>query len=212
MNAQNWAEQDIERGISYLADHEQEATDTTILTTGDDHRILLPTGLPAYGANVVGMFMMAPLLLFMLVLTVFPIQILWSGKILSTTPMALILLCLSLLWGLTKVFQLMLKNRELFPRCYFVTLGYRGIAMHFTRLHFPFHRPRMSIAWKDIKLVKKDSHAFMPVLFLGALRVTTVEVVSSTGEKVIIPFWLAGEKGLATAEQIERLIGQKIKR
>ena len=212
MNTQNWAEQDIERGISYLADHEHEAVDTTVLTTGDDHLILLPTGLPAYGANVVGIFMMAPLLLFMLVLTVFPIQILWSGKILSTTPIVLILLCLSLLWGLTKVFQLMLKNRELFPRCYFVTLGNRGIAMHFTRLHFPFHRPSMSIKWKDIKLVKKDSHAFMPVLFLGALRVTTVEVVSSTGEKVIIPFWLAREKALATAEQIEKLIRQKIKR
>ena len=212
MNAQNWAEQDIERGISYLADHEQEATDTTILATGDGHRILLPTGLPAYGANVVGMFMMAPILLFMLVLTLFPIQILWSGKGFSTTSIVLILLCLSLLWGLTKILRLMLKNRELFPRCYFVTLGNRGIAMHFTRLHFPFHRPRLSIAWKDIKLVKKLSHAFMPVLFLGALRVTTVEVVSFTGEKVIIPFRLDGEKTIATAEKIERLIYQKIKR
>ena len=106
----------------------------------------------------------------------------------------------------------MLKNRELFPRCYFVTLGNRGIAMHFTRLHFPFHRPCMSISWKHIQSVKKDSYAFMPVLFFGTLRVTTVEVVSSTGEKVIIPFRLAGEKALATAEQIERLIRQKIKR
>jgi len=210
MNAQNWAEQDIERGISYLADHEQKATDTTILTTGDDTRILLPTGLPAYGANVVGMFMMAPILLFMLVLTLFPIQILWSGKIFSTIPMVLIMLCLALLWGLTKILRLMLKNRDLFPRCYFVTLGNRGIAMHFTRLHFPFYRPRMSIPWKEIQAVKKDSHAFMPVLFLGALRVTTVEVASSTGEKVIIPFRLDGEKAAATAEQIERLIYQRI--
>ena len=212
MTAQNWAEKDIERGINYLEDHEHEATETAILTAGDDHRILLPTGLPAYGANVVGMFMMAPLLLFMLVLAVFPIQILWTGKGLSTTPIILILLCLTLLWGLTKVFQLMLKNRELFPRCYFVTLGQKGIAMHFTRLHFPFHRSCMSISWKDIQTVKKNTCAFMPVLFLGALRVTTVDVVSSTGEKVIIPFRLDGEKAVATAEQIERLIRQKIKR
>ncbi|MCH8313655.1 MAG: hypothetical protein IID17_11790, partial [Nitrospinae bacterium] len=149
---------------------------------------------------------------FMLILTVFPIQILWSGKGLSTTSIILILTCLILFWGLTKVFQLMLKNRELFPRCYFVTLGQRGIAMHFNRLHFPFHRSRLSIKWKDIKLVKKFSHAFMPVLFLGALRVTTVEVVSFTGEKVIIPFRLTGEKALVTAEEIQRLIYQKIKR
>jgi len=212
MNTQNWAEQDIERGISYLADHEQEATDSTILTTGDGHRILLPTGLPAYGANIVGMFMMAPILLFMLVLTLFVLQIFGSGKILSTVSMVLILLCLALLLGLTRILRLMLKNRDLFPRCYFVTLGHRGIAMHFTRLHFPIHRPRMSIAWKDIQTVKKDSHTFMPVLFLGALRITTIDVVSSTGEKIIIPFRPTGKKAAATAEMIEKLIRQKIKR
>jgi hypothetical protein len=212
MNAQNWAEQDIDRGINYLADHENEATEATILTAGDDIRILLPTGLPAFGANVVGMFMMAPLLLFMLVMTLFPIQILWSGKALSATPAILIVVCLGLLWGLTKVFQLMLKNRDLFPRCYFVTLGAHGIAMHFTRLHFPGHRPSLSIPWKDIKSVEKNTHAFMPILFLGALRVTTVDVVSATGDKVIIPFRLSEEKALITAEQIETLIRQKIKR
>ena len=212
MKAQNWAEKDIDRGMSYLADHEQEAADATILPVDGDTRILLPTGLPAFGANVVGMFMMAPLLLFMLVLTLFPILILWTGNSLSTTSIILVLLCLALLWGLTKVFRLMLKNRELFPRCYFVTLGARGVAMHFTRLHFPFHRPSMSIMWKDIQAVKKNTAAFIPVLFLGALRVTTIDVVSLNGEKVIIPFRLPEEKALATAEQIERLIGQKTRR
>jgi hypothetical protein len=57
--------------------------------------------------------------------------------------------------------------------------------------------------------VKKNTHAFMPILFLGALRVTTVDVISNAGETIIIPFRLDGEKALATAEQIERLIGQK---
>jgi hypothetical protein len=212
MNTQNWAEQDIDRGISYLAEHEPEATDTPIVKADDDTQILLPTGLPAFGANIVGMFMMAPLLLFMLVLTLFPLQIILSGNGLSITSAILIGLCLALLWGLTKVFQLMLKNRDLFPRCYFVTLGAHGIAMHFSRLHFPFHRPRMSIAWKDIQTAKKNTHAYMPVLFLGILRVPTVDVVSSTGDTVIIPFRLPEEKALTTAEQIERLIGQKIKR
>jgi hypothetical protein len=212
MNTQNWAEMDIDRGIVYLEDHELEATDTTVLSAGDELQILLPTGLPAFGANVVGMFMMAPLLLFMLFLILFPIQILWSETSPSTASMGLILVGLALLWGLTKVLQLMLKNRELFPRCYFVTLGARGMAMHFTRLHFPFHRPRMSMTWKEIQAVKKNTHAFMPFLFLGALRVTTVDVVSSTGEKIIIAFRLPREKAIETAGQIEKLIGQKIKR
>jgi hypothetical protein len=211
MNAQNWAEQDIDRGINYLSGNELEATENTILTAGDDLLILLPTGLPAVGANVVGMFMMAPLLLFMLVLTLFPIQILWSANSLSLTPVILVLLCLSLLWGLSKVFQLMLRNRDLFPRCYFVTLGARGIAMHFTRLHFPVQRPCMSIAWKDIQGVKKNTLAFMPFYFFGFLRATTVDVVSSSGDKVIIPFRLSDEKALATAKRIEELISQKTK-
>jgi hypothetical protein len=216
MNAQNWAEQDIDRGMSYLADHEQEALDATILTAGNDTKILLPTGLPAFGANVVGMFMMAPLILFMLILTLFPlfsVQILWNGLALSKMQaIILIVISLALLWGLTKVFRLMRKNRELFPRCYFVTLGARGIAMHFTRLHFPFHRPRMSIAWKDIQAVKKNTIAFMPILFFGALRATTIEVISFNGEKIIIPFRLPVEKTLAIAQQIEQLIGQKTRR
>ncbi len=216
MNAQNWAEQDIDRGMSYLADHEQEAINATILTAGDDTKILLPTGLPAFGANVVGMFMTAPLVLFMLILTLFPlfsIQNLWNGLALSKIQATiLIVISLALLWGLTKVFRLMLKNRELFPRCYFVTLGMRGVSMHFTRLHFPFHRPRMSIVWKDIQAVKINTAAFMPVLFFGALRVTTIEVVSSNGEKIIIPFRLPSEKALAMSHQIEQLIGQKTRR
>jgi hypothetical protein len=212
MNTQNWAEQDIDRGMSYLEDHEQEATESTILTAGDDTKILLPTGLPAFGANVMGMFMMAPLILFMLILTVFPLQLLWSGNALTQNLIFLILLSFALLWGVTKVFRLMLKNRDLFPRCYFVTLGARGIAMHFTRLHFPFNLPCLSITWKDIQTVQKNTTAFMPVLFLGALRVTTVDVVASNGEKIIIPFRLSDEKAIATAEQIEQLIDQKTKR
>jgi hypothetical protein len=52
----------------------------------------------------------------------------------------------------------------------------------------------------------------MPVFFLGALRVTTVDVVASNGEKIIIPIRLPDEKAIATVEQIERLIGQKTRR
>jgi hypothetical protein len=212
MNAQNWAEQDIDKGMGYLEDHEQKATDANILTTDDNIKILLPTGLPAFGANVVGMFMMAPLILFMMILTVFPLQLLWSETALTQNLIFLILLSTALLGGLVIVFRLMLKNRELFPRSYFVTLGERGITMHFSRLHFPFNRPRLSIPWKDIEVVKKNTTAFMPILFLGILRATTVEVISSSGEKVIIPFRLPAEKAITTAEDIEQLIGQKPRR
>ena len=217
MNTQNWAEQDIDRGMHYLAEHEQETSRRHHFKhAGNDTKIFLPTGLPAFGANVVGMFMMAPLILFMLVLALFPllsIQLLWKGLALSKLQaIIMIVIPLALLWGLTKVFRLMLKNRELFPRCYFVTMSACGIAMHFTRLHLPFHRPRISIIWKDIQTVKKNTIAFMPILFLGVLRVTTIEVISFNGEKIVIPFRLPAEKAFAMAEQIEQLIAQKTKR
>lgn len=211
MNSQNWAENDIDQGINYLADHETEATTEMILTTDSKIKILLPSGLPAYGANITGIFMMSPILLFIVILILFPIQILWSAG-LSTTTVFLSLLCIALAWGLKKVLQLMLKNRELFPRCYFVTLGKSGIAMHFSRLHFPFHPPRMAVLWKDIQTVKRIKNLFLPALFVGNPWTTTIEIAASDGKKILIPFRLPIEKENTIADKIESLIHQKIKK
>lgn len=211
MNSQNWAENDIDQGINYLADHETEATTETILTTDREIKILLPSGLPAYGTNITGIFMMAPILLFIVILVLFPIQILWSAG-LSTTTGILSLLCIALAWGLKKVLQLMLKNRDLFPRCYFVTLGNNGIAMHFSRLHFPFHPSKMAVLWKDIQRVKRIRNLFLPGLFVGNPWATAIEVVSSNGKKIFIPFHLPQEKENAIAEKIESLIYKKLKK
>lgn len=205
MNSQNWAEKDIERGISYLADHEEQATTETILTAEDDTTILLPSGLPVYGANITGIFMMAPLFLFIAILILFPIRILGSTHGLSSFTVALTVVFLLLAWGLAKVIQLMLKNRDLFPRCYFATLGRVGMAMHFTRLHFPFHPPRMAVTWKEIQSVRKST-----ILFFGVLRTTTLEVICSGGRKILIPFRLPREKSDALADKIELLIQKKI--
>lgn len=207
MNSQNWAEKDIERGINYLADHEEQATTETILTVEEDTTILLPSGLPVYGANITGIFMMAPLFLFIVILILFPIRILGSTHGLSSFTLALSIVFLLLGWGLTKVIQLMLKNRDLFPRCYFVTLGRQGIAMHFTRLHLPFHAPRAAVTWKEVQTVRRRT-----TLFFGILRVTAVEVICSGGKKIIIPFRLPSKQSDATANKIELLIQRKIKK
>lgn len=207
MNSQNWAEKDIERGISYLADHEEQATTETIIPAGEDTTILLPSGLPVYGANITGMFMMAPLLLFIAILILFPARILWSTHGISSFTIVLGLCFLLLIWGLIKVIRLMLKNRDLFPRCYFITLGHVGVAMHFTRLHFPFHPPRMAVTWKEIKSVRKST-----ILFFGVLRATTLEVICSEGKKIFIPFRLSKKQSDTTAGEIELLIQKKIKK
>ena len=210
MNSQNWAEKDIDRGIKYLADHEEEALTETILPADDHTTILVPSGLPVYGANITGFFMMAPIMVFIVIIILFPIRILWSTQGLPVTTVIMSLVCLLLAWGLIKVFQLMLKNRDLFPRCYFVTLGHQGIAMHFTRLHFPFHPPRQSILWKKLKTVQRSKTLFLPALFFGSPWVTVIEVISTNGEKIFIPFRLPPDKFHATETEIKSLIANKI--
>ncbi|GJL77889.1 MAG: hypothetical protein NPINA01_08780 [Nitrospinaceae bacterium] len=212
MNSQNWAEKDIDRGIKYLADHETEAKAETVLATEEDITILLPSGLPAFGANISGIFMMAPLLLFLLILILFPIRILSSTRGLPITTVVLSVLCLLFAWGLTKAIQLMLKNRDLFPRCYFVTLGNQGIVMHFSRLQFPLQASRLAIEWREIQTVRRGRSLFIPALLFGNPWVTSLEVISKGGDKILIPFRLSSEKLQATQEKIESLISQKINR
>jgi len=212
MNSQNWAEKDIERGISFLAEHEDEAKNETILTAGENTTILLPVGLPVYGANITGIFMLAPLLLFIVILVLFPARILWSTHGLSSFTMVLSFCFLLLIWGLVKVIQLMLKNRDLFPRCYFVTLSDTGMAMHFTRLHFPFHAPRLAVTWDEIQSVQRNTTLFLPALFFGFPWVNTLEVICPGGKKILIPFRLPKDTSNAVTKKIEQLIRQRIQK
>ncbi len=80
--------------------------------------------------------------------------------------------------------RLLTSNRDLFPRTHFVTLGDEGIAMHFSRLNYPYRNPKAAIAWKDIKLIERKP---MPATALpGILPKTALEVVSINGERVAI--------------------------
>lgn len=210
MTSKNWAQQDIEWAINYVSGHETEAETATILDTGHEITILLPSGLPAYGAHFIGIFMMAPILVFMAITILFPARILWSGENMSATSALMTLVCLGLFWGLTKILKLMLTNRDLFPRLYFVTLGKQGIAMHFSRLQLPFNCPRMSILWQDIKTLKSSKLFFLPGLLLGTPMASTIEAISHSGEKVLIPFRVQRKQRQAVTEQIEKLIGGRI--
>ncbi len=212
MTSKNWAEQDIEEAIKYISEHEVEAKSATILDTDHGITILLPQGLPAYGAHFIGIFMMAPILLFMAILIFFTIQILWSGAGLSGSSVLLTLLCLLLFWALTKILQLMMKNRDLFPRRYFATLGSTGVTMHFSRFQFPLNPPRMAIRWTDIKLIERSKSFFLPGLFCGNPITTTIAVNASNGEQVLIPFRLPENQSHVVAEQIETLISSRTRR
>ncbi len=184
----DWAKKDFESGSDHLSDHEEEARSQTILRTGDGVTVVLPFGLPGLGIRLHGFIMLAPILLFMVLLLWFPAIVFRAEWESATTPVVVTAGCVVLFWALARVLQLMSKNRDLFPRRYFVTLGERGIAMHFSRLHFPAGRAKPAISWRDAASIETCSRVYFPAWFLGIPRVETLEVVSKDGAQVKIPF------------------------
>ena len=71
MNQESWVKKDYQAGLNFIIDHEEEAASNTILATGVDVTILLPSGLPLYGTGFYGIFMLAPIVLFMLIISYF---------------------------------------------------------------------------------------------------------------------------------------------
>jgi hypothetical protein len=132
--------------------------------------------------------MMAPLLLFIILCILFPIIVLQSEWNSVTTPFVAISGSLVLLWALLKVLRMMLKNRDLFPLSYFVTLGEKGLAMHFARWHFFAKYSKTALQWQDVQSVETTSRFYFPAALVGYFNVKTLEIVSRNGDRIIIPF------------------------
>ncbi|MFQ5450845.1 MAG: hypothetical protein ACE5E9_09455 [Nitrospinaceae bacterium] len=211
MEIATWAAQDFEIGMDYVEDHEEQATASALLETDRGLKVILPKGLPALGVHFLGIYMMAPLLLFMAVLAWLLFVIWSSAESLTLARVLWSLLCLGLFWGLTRALKLLLTNRELFPRRHFVTLGDRGIAMHFSRLHFLPGGSRTAIPWKEVRSVQRNKMLFPPAWLMGVPRVPALEVVSARGEKVRIPFHPSKTQPNPDLEKAEQWIRQKMK-
>jgi hypothetical protein len=205
MNNEIWASKNYDHADAFIAEHEEETKTRAVIDCGNGIHAVLPKGLPALKIRFHGLFMIAPLPLLMACVIFLPLSgFLGEWKVNATT-LGISLLCLLMLAGLMRVILVMLNNRDMFPRKYFVTLGPEGLAMHFSNIHFPTVNPSAFIAWKDVESVQRASSFFLPALLLGRPRVPTLQVVSRQGPVVTIPMLLPSsilEKEFTHAETL----------
>lgn len=208
MTVPAWSEEDFAAAQRYLTHHEERARVSAVLQTDSGVTVVLPYGLPGLGVTFHGVFMAAPIVLFLALLGTFLIVGVEEDWGFNAVTLALAALCGLLLWGLGKALKLLLKSRELFPRRHFVTLGSRGIGMHFRRWQLPGGNPRAAIAWEEVAQVRRGGKRFFPpALLCGVIAAETLELESAAGEKVTIPFHRrAGESGNVLACMIEEAV------
>ena len=212
MTQPDWSSQDYASARKFLAENEEQAASDTVLDAGDGLTVILPTGLPAYGMSFPGIFMLAPLIVFMAILILFPVLGFVTQWDITLTTLIITAGCAIMFWGFTRILRLMFANRDLFPQICFVTLGRKGIAMHFSRLHFPFRSSRTSIPWKKITSAQKTTCLFLPALLFGNPFADSIEVLSEkSGEKILIPFRLPEHQADAVKDAVENLIRQNRK-
>lgn len=210
MNPPDWAATDYAAGWEHILHHEEEIRTSPLLDAGNGLTVVVPRGLPACKVHWTGGFMLAPLVVFMVTVAVFPVLGFSTRWEAGPVPVGITLGCLLLFLGLAGVLQLMVKNRDLFPRYYFVTLGTRGVAMHFSRFHFPWKDPRTALSWRDVVSVERTRLLFPPALLVGRLLLPALRVVGPNRETVEIPFPPFPES-VPACDQAEQAIHQRIR-
>ena len=210
MNSKNWTSNNYNLADDYIAEHEEETKNRAVIDCGKGIHAVLPKGLPALKIRFHGLFMIAPLPLLMACVIFLPLSGFLGEWEVNGTTLGISLLCLLMLVGLMRVILVMLNNRDMFPRKYFVTLGPEGLAMHFSRIHFPTVDPKAFVSWKDVKSVERASTFFLPALLLGRPSVPALEVVSKEGPSAFIPMLLPSSTIEKEFSQVEALIQQHL--
>ena len=210
MNNENWASKNYDHADAYIAEHEEETQTRAVIDCGKGIHAVLPKGLPALKIRFHGLFMIAPLPLLMACVLFLPLSGFLGEWEVNATTLGISVLCLLMLAGLMRVILVMLNNRDMFPRKYFVTLGPEGLAMHFSRIHFPAAHPQAFIAWEDVASVQRASSFFLPALLLGRATVPALQVVSRHGPVVTLPMLLPPSTFEKEFTQAEALIQQHL--
>ena len=205
----NWSEKDYQIGLNFIRNNEDQANSDTILYTDNNVSVISPSGLPIFGAGFYGIFMLAPIVLFMLMISYLIIIVLTANSLETQSQLLFSSVCLFFLWALTKVLKLIISKHELFPRNYFSTVGTQGVAGHYSKLHFPFHST-VTIKWTEIKSIRSYSTFFLPGFILGIFKVYIVEIHSKEGRILKFPFYAPEKKALAITEKILQLINPKL--
>ena len=206
MNNAHWTSKNYDRADAYVAAHEEETKTRAVIDCGDGVYAILPKGLPALKMRFHGLFMIAPLPLLMACVIFLPLSGFLGEWEINTTTLGISLLCLVMLAGLIRVIVVMLNIRDMFPRKYFVTLGPEGLAMHFSRIHFPAGHPKAFIPWNEVASADRTSAFFLPALLLGRLSVPALRVASQKGAPVVIPLRSPKPERENDFERIENLI------
>ena len=210
MNNENWTSKYYDHADAYIVEHEEEIHTHAVIDCGKGVHAILPKGLPALKIRFHGLFMIAPLPILIACVIFLPLSGFLGEWEINGTTLGISLLCLLMLAGLIRVMLVMLNNRDMFPRAYFVTLGPEGLAMHFSRIHFPATHPKACIAWKDVESVQRASCFFLPALLLGRPTVPALQIVSRHGPVVILPLLLSPSTLEEEFTQVEALIQQHL--
>ena len=208
MNQEDWPTKDYQTALSYINEHEDEAVLNIILPV--DQSITAVLGLPLYGAGFYGIFMLSPIILFMLVTSYFMFVILNLDSMAIQTQMFFFVGYLFLLWALIKALQLLISTRDLFPRKYFTTLSTKGVSSHYSKIHFPFHS-QVTLDWNDVESTRVYQSFLLAGLFAGFLKVYIVEITSKRGDILKIPFHIPSDQAISVSDAILDVVNQKMK-
>lgn len=210
MNNENWVSKDYDLAETYISEHEEAAKAGAVIDCGHEVHAILPKGLPALKIRFQGLFMIAPLPLLMACVIFLPLSGFLGEWEVNGITLGISLLCLLMLAGLMRVILVMLNNRDMFPREYFVTLGPEGLVMHFSCIHFPATNPKTIIIWKDVESVQRTSTLFFPALLLGRLRVPAIKIESRHGPVAFIPMLLPPDMLEKEFSRAEALVQQHL--
>ena len=205
MSKVKWAQSNYAIGLDFITQNEEQAKASTLLDAGCGVTVALPTGLPLYSLGLYSAFILAPILLFIMVVAYFLVAFLFSGHGTTGTLFMISGACIFMLWGLGKVLQILFSVRELFPRKFFATLGKKGVAMHFSRWHFPL-QSQTAIAWNDVESTLVTTTLFLPGLLVGIPKTTIFEITAKNGELLKIPFHPKNDVAQSIIEAIGRQI------
>ena len=174
--------------------------------TGRGVTVIYPIGIPAFGITFHGVFMASPLILFCLILGLFPVVGFVKGWVINGTSILLTSGSLVLIYGLIKTFLLMAQNRDLFPHRHFVTMGVEGIAGHFARWQIPEPMGRSAIPWNRVKSVQRGRCIFLPAFIRGSIYVDAILVQSMDGDILAVPVCVPDRESEILLLEIEETI------
>ena len=161
MSQENWAKFDYQIALNFITENKDVTLSDPILVTEKNVTAILPSGLPLYGSGFYGIFMLAPIILFMLIIVYFIFIILDTESLKIQIQLIISGGGLFLLMALKKALNLLTSSRDLFPQQYFTVLGPEGISAHYATWHFPAHA-KTAIKWNEIKSTRFYSSFFLP--------------------------------------------------